>query len=417
MKILLLQPNSHKPRGTKKLLTKFQIFPSLTLEQLAGNTPANHEVKTLFESREKINFNSDAELIGISVVTPEAPHTYEIADEFRRRGKTVVLGGWHPSALPLEAKEHADSVVIGEADLTWQKLLQDLKDGRLKSFYRNNSPVDLTKISPPYRTPINGFQFNAGVQASRGCPMGCEFCGVSNSPFGRICRHRPIDQVIDEFKKIKLKNLYFYDPSLTVNPEFTKKLFFAMKNLNKKFICFGNMNILAKDNELLRLARDAGCQSWFIGFESISQKTIDQLGKNSNKVENYKSSIKKIHDYGMAVIGAFIFGFDNDTIDVFDNTLEMVQNLNIDTPTFTVLTPYPGTPLFERLKKENRILTYDWSKYTEAGNVVFQPKNMTPEALLEGHKKITNELKSLRSCMNRVIKFKKLSNFYRVIFR
>jgi len=173
--------------------------------------------------------------------------------------------------------------------------------------------------------------------------------------------------------------------------------------LNKRFIAFGNIDVLSRDDELLKLAGEAGCRMWFIGLESLSQKVIDRLGKKSNKVENYASAIKKIHDYGIGVIGAFIFGFDEDTPDVFNYTTEMVYELAIDTPEFTILTPYPGTPLFERLEREGRILTRDWSRYTEKGNVVFQPKNMTPSQLLEGTNKAIREVSSLSGFMKRTI--------------
>jgi radical SAM superfamily enzyme YgiQ (UPF0313 family) len=215
--------------------------------------------------------------------------------------------------------------------------------------------------------------------------------------------------VIDEIKTIKQRNLYFYDPSLTINPDYTKELFKAMKGLNKKFTCFGNIDILGKDEEFLKLASEAGCQNWYVGFESVSQETINKLGKRSNKVENYSSAVKKINDNGMHIIGAFIFGFDTDKKDVFDNTIKMVYTLDIDFAEFTILTPYPGTPLFDRLDKEGRILTKNWSKYTEHGNVVFKPKYMTPEELLHGAERVRKEINSFSGISKRLLSAKKVN--------
>jgi len=407
MRILFIKPKlKRSPAYNKKLSTKLDVYPELTIPQLAGITTNEHNVKAIFERYHNINFNWDGDLVGVSCVTPLAPRAYEIADKFRKRGVKVVLGGWHPTALPEEAKQHADSVVIGEAEDIWPKLLKDLEKGQLKPFYRNKKPVDLEFIPNANRGVNEGFCFMAGVQATRGCPMGCDFCGVTSSPYGHIFRKRPIENVIEEIENIKHKYLYFYDPSLTINPTYTKRLFKAMQCLDKKFTCFGNINVLKKDEELLKVARDAGCQNWYIGFESISQETIDRLGKKSNRVENYIPAVKKIHEYGMSIIGSFVFGFDTDGPDIFKRTVDMIYDLEIDIVEFTILTPYPGTPLFERLEKEKRILIKDWSKYTERGNVVFEPKRMTAEELLNGTEWANNEINTLSGLLRRIFNSK-----------
>ncbi len=420
MKILLIEPTlSHTQIYSKKLSNRLNIYPPLTLAQLAGITPNCHEVKAIFEKYQRIDFEWGADLVCISCLTPVAPRAYEIADTFREKKIPVILGGWHPSALPEEAKQHADAVVVGEAEAVWEKILIDIQHNELKSFYRNTKPVDLCCIQSANRSVNQGIGFIAGIQASRGCPMGCEFCGVTNSSDGRIFRKRPIEHVIKEIQSIKQKYLYFYDPSLTIDPKYTKQLFREMKSLHKKFICFGNVDVLQKDEELLQTASEAGCQKWFIGFESVSQETINKLGKRSNKVEQYASSIKKIHDYGMAVIGAFIFGFDTDTKDVFCTTTQMIYDLHIDIAEFTILTPYPGTPLFDRLDREGRILTKDWSKYTEKDNVVFKPKQMSPDELLEGTQQVKQEVNSLSGILRRSLHNKQfiLHNLFDNLFQ
>jgi len=373
------------------------------LLQLAALTPKEHEVEIVFETHRKVDFSWDGDIVGITSLTPNALRAYEIADEFRKNGKKVVLGGWHPSALPNEAKQHADTVVIGEAERIWPQVLRDAEKGKLKPFYKDSKPVDPKEIPAADRSKDYRTSFLAAVQATRGCPFGCEFCGISNIPFGRIFRKREVKAVIQEIESIKQKYLWFYDASLTIDPSYTKELFKGMIGLGKKFVCFGNVNVLGRDEELLKLASEAGCLYWFVGFESFSQDAIDKIGKRTNKVENYAKTVQMLHDYGMGVVGSFIFGFDVDTPTVFATTVEKIHEIVIDIAEFTILTPYPGTPLFERLNREGRILTYNWSKYTE-DEVVFQPKNMTPEELVEGTQWARKEVMTLSSFFRRVLR-------------
>jgi len=312
-----------------------------------------------------------------------------IADEFRKRDKKVVLGGWHPSALPKEAKLHSDSVVIGEGEELWPKLLHDVDKGKLKEIYKQDNPVNLSAI--PLREngkrKEKGFRMTASIEATRGCPHGCNFCAITHCPGRRIYRMKPVEMVIKEMQLIPKKYIIFNDASLTINAEYTKQLFEQMKELNKKFYCYGNANVLLRDEELLKLANDAGCVAWGIGFDSVSQSSLDSIGKKTNKAEDYNDVIKKIHDFGMNIEGSFMFGFDTDTEDIFDSTLDFVCNSDIDEAEFFILTPFPGTPLYDELEKQGRILTKDWSKYN-ARNVVFKPKNITGEDLIEGVKKM-----------------------------
>ena len=191
---------------------------------------------------------------------------------------------------------------------------------------------------------------------------------------------RPIDEVIDEIKTIPQKTLMFYDTSLTIDPAYTKSLFKKMKGLHKKFFCNGNVDVLAHDTELVRLSKEAGCIAWLVGFESISQNTLDAVGKTTNTVEEYAQAIHNIHDNHMVVIGEFMFGFDTDTPEVFEKTLTTIKELEIDIADFSILTPFPGTPLFNRLNSNGRILTKDWNYYNMR-HVVFTPNHMTPAEL------------------------------------
>ncbi len=399
MKILLIQPRiKNNISYIDRLLSRFSIFPPFTLQQIEALTPEKHVVDIVDENRNKIKFSGEYDLVGITCFTSNAFRAYEIADEFRKRNVKVVLGGYHPSALPEEAKQHADAVLIGEAEEIWNQILKDAENDALKNFYIGE-PANIDDI--PYSKRRN-FSLTASVQATRGCPNGCEFCALSKME-GRKYRKRKIEKIIEEISQIKQKAIIFYDASLTIDISFTKELFKKMKELNKKFACFGNANML-KDEEFLEVAREAGCMLWSIGFESISQETIDKLGKRY-RVKEYPEIIKKIREHNMAVIGSFIFGFDNDTPSVFKATIEEIQNWELDSAGFSILTPFPGTKLFDRLDKEGRILTKDWSKYTTE-NVVFIPKNMTPKELEEGVKWICEEyfspLRTLKRCLNSI---------------
>jgi len=273
MKILLVMP--HPPRKRRGILDRFS-YPSLTLQQIAGITPRRHSVTIVDERYEDINFNKHYDLVGISCLTYNAIRGYEVADEFRRRGIPVVFGGYHAA-----------------------------------------------------RHDIGVYTVMEAIQASRGCPTGCEFCAMQKIEGPRF-RGRPVDNVIEEMKIIKSKTIFFADASLTISPPYTKSLFKKMASLNKKFHCFGNINVLARDDEFLKLASDAGVDRWYVGIESITQENIDLSGKRTNRVENYRKAIEKIRDYGMTVTGFFMFGFDNDTPDIFERTLQFMLDLDLD---------------------------------------------------------------------------------------
>jgi len=385
----------------KTVLTMFSILPTLYARQIAAITPKNHSVTVINERYSKINYDASYDIININFTTSTAPRAYKIADAFRNKDVTVVLSGLHASAVPEEAKQHADSVLLGRGELNWLTLLDDFENNEVKPFYQSIKYDNSVHI-PPTNIDLPGFVVTGAIEATRGCPYKCEFCPEANIPGSSHFYSRPVNKVISEIKAILQKTLMFYDTTLTINPSYTKSLFKKMKGLNKKFFCNGNSDVLANDVELVKLSKDAGCVAWLIGFESVSQKTIDEIGKRTNKVEEYFQAVKNIHDNGMAVVGCFMFGFDTDTPDVFDETLKTIKELEIDVADFCVLTPFPGTPIFNRLEKEGRILTKDWSKYT-LKNVVFKPKSMTTDELTTGIRKMYTEFYSTPYTVKRVI--------------
>ena len=377
--IIFEEENSHNTLYNKIMLKIFKPRGrALTFPVLAALTPKHYEIEVIERIHENFDYDKKYDLVAISCFTKDAFRAYHVADEFRKRGVTVIIGGFHPSALPEEAKQHADSVVVGEADETWPIILKDFENDSLKPYYLPTRPVDPKNIPRP-RTDIYPKDAQFAIHATRGCPGKCEFCAITNMKFRNVFRMRPIEEVVDEIKSQPEKTFYFYDDSLTLNIKYALKLFNEIKDLNKKFFAFSNIHTLGKNDELLRVARDAGCVGWAIGFESISQDSLNSVGKSANRVEDYARNIKKIHDYGMFILGFFIFGFDYDHPDIFDRTKDFVRKNDIDVPRSYILVPYPGTPIYDRFEKEGRILTKDWSKYQ--GQVVFQPKHMTPEEL------------------------------------
>jgi len=399
-------------KGLRKLLTNrfFQSleFKPINLPLLATLTPKKHEIDIRVVHRYKdINFDVDYDIIGFSSTTLDSLETYKIADEFRSRGKTVVIGGCHPSALPEEAKQHADSVVIGEAEYLWLELLKDFEEKKLKPFYRQDRMVEPKDIPNLAYSFSKEKSFVAGVQASRGCPIGCEFCAITNQKYGRIFRTRPVENVIKEIETLPQKFINFHDSSFTINKDYTKSLFKEMKGLNKVFRCWMNADIPLDDEEFFKLASEAGCAAIEVGFESISQETLNIIGKKTNRASHYKAMIKKIHDYGIATGGTFMFGFDNDKKDVFNNVLNFIYESKLDIPRYAILTPFPGTKLYERLDKEGRIFDKDWSKYNFA-NVVFKPKQMTPEELRSGFYMLAGEVYSPPQVIRRIFRYSRL---------
>ena len=406
MKILLINSNPgkyiHKCMKLPiyhRLLMKFIFEPPLALQTLDALTPKKHSVKLIDELRRQdtINFNEDCDLVGITSVTVGIPRTFEIADKFRKKGKTVVIGGVFASLAPEEAKKHADSVVIGEAELLWPQLLEDLEKGQLKPFYKNEKPVDISYVPVLNRNRYPKFNPLAEVKPTFGCPYMCKFCSISNVDKKNYHKKRNVDDFVEELRKTPQKILVLCDPSLTIDPEWSKEFFRKVKKLKKKMIYVNaNTDVLAKDEEFVRLGHEAGVLEWHVGFESISQASLKEINKKTNKINEFKKVVQNVHKYGGAIAVEFILGFDSDTKDVFEDTFKTVKEYGLDyrgkdVANINILTPFPGTPLYYKMEEEGRIISKDWSKY-DYRHAVYQPKNMTPKELEEGHDKLKDKL-------------------------
>src|SRR3990170_8612347 len=403
MKILLISPENKKSiyAYTKEDVKAFW-FPKLGLPTIAANTPPDVEVRIVDECVEDIDFNVDVDLVGISVMTYLAPRAYEIAAKFRARGVKVVLGGIHVSMCPEEAKEHADSIVVGESEKTWPILVEDFRRGELKSLYEEKDLPKLENLPIPRRELFkpNSYWTTNCVQTSRGCPFACDFCTVTIFG-GNQFRLRPIEQVIEEVRRLKKGFVVFVDDNIAGNKAYAKQLFKALIPLK---ISWGSQASLtmARDPELLDLAAKSGCTALFIGVESISEENLAAANKRFNKVDKYREEFKRFHDYGMQIMTGMIFGFDNDDDTVFERTVEFLESNRIELTMFNILTPLPGTNLHKQMEAEGRIIDRKWENY-DGRHVVFQPKLMSPETLQEGFLWAYRKFFSVPSVFKRVL--------------
>jgi len=411
LKILLIQP--YHPSNVK--LFGKMYMSQLTLPVVAALTPPKHEVEIIDENVETINFDEEADLVGISLLTPTAERGYQIAEEFRNRGVPVVLGGVHPSLCPEEAIKYCDSVVVGEAEDVWPQLLSDFENGKIKQIYKSDKKPDMKNLPRPRRELVkDDYYVNIPkVEVSRGCPFNCSFCSTTKF-FGRKMRYRPVEDVVDELKELGVRFVFFTDNNIVGNPKYAKELFKALIPLKIKWISQGSLNV-ANDKELLKLARRSGCVGLLIGFESLSTKALSAMGKVVNKAEEYKAAIKRLHKEKIGIIGCFVFGFDEEDKSAFNQTVRFVKRLNIEVPQFTLLTPYPGTILREKMEKTSRILHNKWEKY-DTNHTVFKPLQMKVGELRAGYDKACGKEYSYWSMFKRLTRsLIYLKSFYKMI--
>jgi radical SAM superfamily enzyme YgiQ (UPF0313 family) len=383
MRIKFIYPDRYV--NLKKFQLPFLRIPPLNLLTLAGLTKNGAKMEIVDERYRRVRFNDGVDLVAITALTCNAPRAYEIADAYRRQGKRVILGGIHPTFMQEEASLHADSVVLGEAEGIWGKVIDDFSKGILKPIYSNSCP-DLSETPLPRwdLLPERNRYFNF-VQTSRGCPNDCAFCSVTTFS-GRKVRVRPIESVLQEIKSLGSsalrKFIIFVDDNIFGNLKYAKELFKNLIPLKIKWGSETSIN-LTKDIELLKLAVKSGCRALFIGFETLSEKALKQINKSFNRVKEYKKIIKTLHRYGIAVIGSLIFGFDDDDSGVFKRTLDFLEEAKVDAAIFSILTPLPGTRLYKEFKQNNRIFERNWTKF-DALHSTFHPKKMTPKELEAG---------------------------------
>jgi radical SAM superfamily enzyme YgiQ (UPF0313 family) len=362
---------------------------TVALSLIAELTPTGYSIDIYDENVEPIDFRDDYNLVGITCMTQQATRAYQISRKFREMGIPVVMGGIHPSTLPQETIQHADSVVIGEVEYIWEQLLNDLNKHKLKKIYRSNTPVDL-KDSPIPRYDLlkNKNYLLHWVQTTRGCPHDCIFCAASRI-YGYRYRIKPVSQVIKEIKYIKeqypLARISFADDNMFVNRNYSKRLLKELVPLNIRYMAQSDISV-AEDDELLKMIKESGCTFLFIGFESLSDESMKEVDRKQWKakyLKNYKKYINKIQSYGIGVMGAFILGFENDNELIFDHVIDFIKSNCLYNAQVSILTPFPGTEIRKRMISENRLLFTEWHNYTGC-DVNFIHKNLSKKQLEKG---------------------------------
>lgn len=396
MKILLVSPRTGRQSKTPSAL----MIPQLGLHILAGLTPPEHEVKIVEEEVEDVSTEEPCDLVGISCMTANAPRAYDLADEFRRRGRKVVLGGVHPSILPDEAAGHADAVVVGEAEGVWHEVLADASSGTLRRRY-HRPDCDLKEYVPMRQGSfVRKSIFRVlPVMTTRGCPFDCDFCCVSDL-FGKRIRHLPVANVVRFIQETGGKRYLFLDDNIVGDRRYARELFAAIQPLGIQWVGQASVSFTS-DRELMKLAAQSGCAGLFFGVESVSTAQLQKMRKSFKDIALVEDAIKRVRDAGMFFHASLVFGFDEDTKAIFPETLEFLTRNKIGTATFNVLTPYPGTRVYEQLSREGRLLTRDWRHY-DHGTVVFRPRNMSPYELQEGKAWVKREFSRLPSILRRL---------------
>jgi len=414
MKIKLIAPSPHREDA---LSTPFKL-QRVNLPLLAALTPPGHTITIVEEAIETDDINQEVDLVGITVLTEYALRAYQIGDAYRKKGVKVVMGGIHPTIVPDEALEHADTVVVGEAEGVWPQLVSDAAAGQMQRVYRADKTTALEGLPVPRRDLLAGSHYQGrvpmpiGVETSRGCPYDCEFCCIGQS-LGSQYRVRPVQEVIAEIESIDSPHLFFVDDALALNRDSAKKLFTEMIPLRKRWLAQGTVS-LAEDVELLGLMKRAGCLGLLVGFESVQKETQEEVNKIKNLKIGYDEAMRRFHNEGFGILGCFVFGFDYENKDVFEQTFEFIMKSHMDCVQLRILTPYPGTRLYKRLMSEDRLFVHDWwLQGYPPDTLLYQPHNMTADELINGFARLNRQA---YSCGAMTKRFFGMSPWKRTLF-
>ena len=408
MKLTLIHPCVGRWEGDRDYIRSWQMEP-LAPASLAGLTPDDVDVVFYDDRLEPVPFDEPTDLVAISIETYTASRAYQIASEYRRRGVPVVMGGFHATLCPDEASLYADAVVVGEAEGQWETVIDDARHGTLQRFYRqaNRPDLALTRID---RSIFAGKRYVPVtlIEAGRGCHFRCEFCAVQ-SYFDASQSRRPIDDILREIRETKKgKGFYFFvDDNSTSNFDEAKALYREQAKLDIRWVSQASINA-AHDEEFLDLIARSGCQGLLIGFESLDRKTLRMMKKKFNTMGGgYEVALRNLRRHHIRLYSTFVFGYDFDTAETFDTALEFANEHRFYMAAFNHLTPFPGTPLYERLEKEGRLLYDKWwlDKRYQFGEVAFSPKLMTADQLAEGCQWGRRQFYSWKNMFNRALDF------------
>ena len=368
MKLLLIAPAGLEVQGVKG-----KHVHHLNLAVIAAlAAPYFDEIQIVEEEFERLDLNERADLVGVTMMTCQAPRGYWIADHFRRKGTRVICGGSHASFMVDECLQHFDSVVVNEVEMVWPKLMSDFAADSLQPVYHSAELIDLADLPMPRKDLFRntGTTLNAMVaQTGRGCPLGCNFCAVTLM-YGRKFRTRPVEHVVEEIRRFPSRLFFFVDDNIFLSHKYAYELFEALIPLKIQWGSQASLELICKDDELLRLAARSGCMSLFVGFESVDQETLNKAHKSFNKVDRFDANVTKLHKHGINVVGAFIFGFESDTHQTFQNTLDFAMRNRLAMVNCGIMTPFPGTEVFLKAEREGRLTDRDWEHYT-GGNLVW----------------------------------------------
>jgi len=394
--LIIAHPEEQKWNNVWKIFR----FPNLTLPTLAALMPQDEwDIEIQDELVGPICFERDYDLVLITVTTSVSAKSYEVARRFRQTGSKVVLGGIHPSVFPEEAILHADAVVIGEAELTLPRLLDDFKRGKLEKFYRATGMVDRWDQRLPRWDLLDpkGYPFRTSLTATRGCNYRCSFCSIhlalGNGQYGY--RKKTSAEVARILQEIDSEFVMFWDDDLLSEPRYTEGLCEAVKPLKKKWMSQMSATYVARHPGLLKSLAESGCTAMFMGLESINSESLKSVNKQ-NTLKMYEELIPRIHDCGIDVHAGFVVGLDHDDVHSFERTVEWGNRMGLCGAIWRILTPYPGTQLFKELRASGRLLTTDWTYYS-GEDVVFRPHKMTVEQLYWGHKWAKRHFYSFKS--------------------
>jgi radical SAM superfamily enzyme YgiQ (UPF0313 family) len=404
LRILLVAPTALDFNG-RPITQRRLHLPGLSLPALAAVTPPDHSVCLVYETVEAIPYHKSWDLVGLTGMGSGIVRAWQIADRFRERGTRVVIGGIAASLLPTEwTLAHADMVVVGEAEELWPQVLDDISRGRERSVYRMDRPPDIDTLPLPRYDVMNRSRmgFWRPVQATRGCPFQCRFCSVT-AFFGGTYRKRPVRRVIENVraaKKSGSRHIAFIDDNIAVDFDYCRELWKAL--IPEKIIWMSQCSLhITEHPDLMRLAHASGCRMLSLGIESTDEESLRQIDKSWNRPARYSEGIAALRSHGIDVSTEMIIGLDGDDPSVFRRTLDFIMDNRIAVPRVHIITPVPGTPLYDQLCRDGRMLSFDISNYT-GGKSVFRPKAMSPEELQTGYWDLYAKLFSWRSIVHRI---------------
>lgn len=407
MKILLIYPSRLDDAG-RVIKYRKAFTPPLSLGIISGLTPESHDLKVVNDLVEPIDFNSPVDLVGITALTSQADRAYEISSRFREKGVKTVIGGVHPSLMTEEASQHADAVVLGEVEGIWKQILSDAESNSLRPIYDNGTFDDLSCTIKPRWDNMNLYVYRRSpgrrfpripIYTTRGCVHNCSYCSVTKF-FGRTYRFRPVAQVCDEIDSTGAESYFFVDDNISCNTDYSRELFTALKNRKITWFSQASTTIL-NTPELIPMMSKAGCRHLFLGVETLDRQSLLNVKKGFNRPEKYKELFRRLLEVNIQPWVSLICGFDNAPPDSIEQTVSFLKTCGVGNIVLWILTPLPGTDLYEQFEKEGRIIDRRWSHY-DLNHVVYQPKNFQTTELIEYYWKNYKKIYGLHQIVDHV---------------